>query len=156
MSGDAGTTDEHPWTPESHPSVPIAFDLSKESYSLMVGRFDALEARLQYLQTLAATMTFAAPTLARAVSPDADLKAVPAIVALALFVVVILASTLLRLAGNPIVVPDPKTYYTGGWTEVSEFSFKRHYLRDAGTHFDKNVHTLLAKYKCAAVVTALL
>jgi hypothetical protein len=141
-------------TPAEHwPGVQPAQVFVLPSYQWMVARFEAADSRIQTLVTFVTTVTFAVPTLARALRPDLPLNSGWVVGAVAAGVSVVIVGLVARLRGI-LVLPGPTMFYEK-WLGFSESEFQRNALYFAGKHFESNRQTVNRKAVAVAIMGGL-
>ena len=105
---------------EQYPSVGLAYGFAVESYDLALKRFDAMEARLSTLVSLAVTVTLAIPVALKTLGMTLGPRWLSAVVVT--FVVTMIIGTWGRL-GGALKVIDPRVLYED-CLHLSEWQFK--------------------------------
>lgn len=135
MSSDAVQTEE-----ERFPSVGRAYDFVLPSYQLLVNRFEAADARLTNLATIASTVLLGLPVFGRTVRPDIQLSSPLLLMAIGLLIVSGVVATTGRMRGRLFLV-NPSVLYRESLAE-SEWEFKKNAVFYAGKHFTANAATV--------------
>lgn len=130
-SNDAQVPPETTW-----PGVHLAYDLARESYSVVAQRLDAVNARIQALLGFLATITLGAPIVVRSLDDHADFTSVWFVSAIVLSLATSLAGIVTISAGS-ITTIAPGTLYQK-WLSYGDWEFKKNLVYWAGEHFDKN------------------
>lgn len=142
------TRNEQEW-----PGVAPAQAFVIPSYQWMVARFEAADSRLQTLLTFVATVTFAIPTVSRALRPDISLGSRWFVTALVLAAVITVVGVVARLSGV-LTLASPKVIYQQS-LGLTEWEFQRDALHFAGEHYEKNRRAVNRKAAAAAVMAVL-
>lgn len=132
---------------EIYPAVELAYGFVIPSHEWVTKRLDAVDARLQSIQTFAGTVSFAAPVLATTVSGKPDYTSVPFITAMALFALIAILGTVIRAVGRVRTI-SPTLLYRDT-LHYSPWEFKKNLIHSAGENFDSNVQ-LVKRKSCAA------
>jgi hypothetical protein len=122
---------------ESWPGVTSAQAFVLPSYQWAMSRYEAADARIQTLLTFVTTVTFAVPTLCRALRPDLALNSPWFVKALLVATVIIGVGLVTRLRGGLILL-SPMTLHRK-WLGLDAAEFQRNVLYFAGEHFEANL-----------------
>ncbi len=133
-----GSSPEEKW-----PGVPFAYDFVLPSYEWMLTRLEAIDGRIQGIQTFAATFTLGMPLIGKSVIEGIRFTSPWFLLALATFALIVVWSVAIRSYGhlhlvNPAIIYEDKLHY-------SEWQFKRSLLHWAGEHFTKNTKVINRK-----------
>lgn len=131
------STDNQPAESETTwPGVNIAYDLVERSYKVMLERLEAVEGRIQGLQTLVVTFTLAVPIFSAGIARVTDFSSSRFIAALVAFIVAVICGVVGRAWGSVTLV-NPKVIYEK-WLHYPEWEFKKTALYWAGEHYEAN------------------
>jgi hypothetical protein len=144
----AALSEEQQW-----PGVAPAQVFVLPSYQWMLSRFEAADSRLQTLLTFVATVTFAIPTVSRAVNPNLPTRSGWFVAAIAVAAIMAVMGIVARLRGH-IILPSPEKLYNQSLT-LTEWEFQRDALYFAGQNFAANWKTVNGKARAAAVIGGL-
>jgi hypothetical protein len=133
-------------SPEKWPSI-------LPSYHLLTSRFEAADSRIVSLITMASSVTFAAPILARSVRPDLSLSSPWFVSALVVFGVIVVGGLVARIKGV-LTLPNPGVIYETALTKP-DWRFKADAIYFSGQHFDANARAINAKGNWSIGLTAL-
>jgi hypothetical protein len=117
------------------------------SYQWMLVRLEAADSRIHTLLTFVATVTFAVPTLGRAIRPDIPLESPPLFIALLIALSICGFGLYARTRGG-VQLPHPQKFYDR-WREKSKRQFDRDALYFAAQAFEDNRR--LVEWKADAV-----
>jgi hypothetical protein len=120
------------------------------SYQWMVARFEAADSRIQTLLAFVATVTFAIPTLSKALRPELSLRSPWLWSAVAAATIVAVIGIVTRVRGS-IVLPSPSMFYQQSMG-LTPWEFQRDALYFAGEHFERNRLAVSSKATIAAVM----
>ena len=129
---DEGSSPEDRW-----PSVPFAYDFVVPSYQLMATRLEAIDSRIQGIQTFAATLTLGVPIVGQSIRRDIHYTSAWFIGVLVVFASIVVLSFVARTRGH-LQMASPRLIYERT-LHLSEWEFKRDVMYMAGQHFDGNV-----------------
>ncbi|MEX2237279.1 MAG: hypothetical protein WEB00_07075 [Dehalococcoidia bacterium] len=138
---------------EQFPGVDRAYDFVLPSYQWALQRFEAIDSRLQTLQTFSATLTIASPVIVATVVDEPDFRSAWFGLAIASFVLLVATSALAR-AWGAITVANPAEL-DRAWLDYSENEFKRNAIYWAGQHFEANARVTYWKGWALNLMTAL-
>lgn len=119
------------------PGVSIAHGLVERSYAIMLERLDAVENRIQALQTVVMTFTLAVPIFSAGIAKSVGFASPVFIAALVVFILAVICGVVGRAWGSVTLV-NPKVVYEK-WLHYSDWEFKKTALYWAGTHYEANV-----------------
>lgn len=136
------------------PAVDAAFSYVIPSYNLMASRFEAADARLSVLATLATTITLGFPVLAKNARPDISFESPLLWISVAIFVGSVWAGLAARVRGS-VMLPDPTVMYEKS-LHRSAWSFKMNQIAYAGRHFRANQEVVRVKGNVARAMTVAL
>ena len=143
------TTDsEREW-----PGVAPAQAYVLPSYQWMVARYEAADSRIQSLLTFVATVTFAVPTLSRAIRPEIPLRSRWFICAVGIAVLVAGIGLYARLTGS-LVLPSPAALWQTSM-KLSTWEFQRDAFYFAGQHYEANRKIVNRKAAAAGIMVVL-
>lgn len=132
------------------PAVPRAYEFVIPSYQFLVNRFEAADNRLTHSITLASSVLFGIPILARAIRPDISLQSPWLIASLAFAVVAALLGIIGRQRGR-LRLTSPATLYDT-WLHKSDWLFKKDMVYFAGQSFGHNARAIETKGRITAIV----
>ncbi len=133
------------------PGVHSAFDVSRDTYSLLCQRLDAANDRLQALQNYAVTVTLAVPIIVTAIRDKPDFNSTWFLLAMGTFGIIVVAGTIGQTLGT-ITALSPKLLYEK-WLSYSDWEFKKNFVYWAGEHFDSNRKLVSRKARLGAFLT---
>lgn len=136
-----------------YPGVECAYEFVVPSYGWMLSRLEAAEGRIQGIQTLAATVTFAIPAAAKALHSGIDFVDGRFILAMVCFAALITTGVVVRVRGRVTLV-NPSMLYKD-WLHFSEWEFKKNAIFFSGKHFEANKAIIDRKSAAAIGMTAL-
>lgn len=125
------------------PSVGPAYDLAIASYQVAYQRLDAVDGRIQTLQTYVASVTLGVPVIVTAIESNPALDSIWFILAMLAFVGVFLIGASTKEFGSMKGI-SPTILYDE-WLRIEEPEFKRTLIYWAGMHFE--YHTKLINFK---------
>lgn len=96
------------------PGIASASQYVLPSYQWMLARYEAADSRIQTLLTFVTTITFAVPTLCRALRPELSLESPWFIKAVIMAVIAVTVGLVARLRGGLVLIA-PMTLYGNGW-----------------------------------------
>jgi hypothetical protein len=117
------------------------------SYQWMLSRLEAADSRIHTLLTFVATVTFAVPTLGKAIRPDIPLESPPLFIALFIALSICAFGVYARTHGG-IQLPHPQKFYDR-WRGKSKDQFENDALYFAAQAFEDNKR--LVEWKADAV-----
>lgn len=138
-------------SPESLPSVEIAYPIALEAYETAVKRFDAVDSKLNTLVTFAVTVSLAVPVLAQA--KNLSFRSTWFTVAALAFTAGIGVATYARIVGN-LMLLSPRVLYDQ-FLDLEPWQFKRHMIDWAGENWEHN-KTLINRNGTLAAIAAIL
>ena len=138
-------------SPQTYPSVEIAYPLALEAYERAMQRFDAVDSKINTLVTFAVTISLAVPVLAS--SKNISFRSYWFIFAALAFVFGIGIATYARLAGR-LMLPDPRVIYDS-YLHLEPWHFKRHMIDWAGDNWRHN-QNLINRNGALAALSAIL
>lgn len=146
----AGMSDE-----KSYPRVGLAYEFVLPSYEWAMKRLDAVDGRIQTLQTLIIGTTLAVPVFARAVLPETslDFGSVWFVLALLAFVLSIGTGMVARASGTIKLLSPDKLYER--YLSKDQEQFKKDVLYYAGAHAVDNHRLVLFKGRAQSIMTGL-
>lgn len=132
---DEDLPDEQKW-----PGILHAYEFVRASFDWSLQQKEAATDRLQSLLTYSATLTFAAPVVAKAINEDTDYESPFFVTALVLFGLISLAGIVLRSRVQVDLISANKLY--DDFSGLSEWDFKKNMLSHAGNIQDRNLQSL--------------
>lgn len=132
---------------ERWPAVDLAYEFVRPSYEITMKRLDAIEGRIRAHLTLAASVTFAVPVLAKATDRVVRLDSPWLLTALATFVIVVALGVAAGSWGS-IRLPDLRQLYEKT-LHLSAWEFKRRALYWAADTDEVNTRRLTWKGRIA-------
>lgn len=136
------------------PAIDAAYSFVLPSYQMLTGRFEAADRHISSLLTIASSLTFAGPILARSIRPEISFTSPWFVCALVVFGMIVLCGLYARMKGN-LLLPNPRVLYERSLAKP-EWKFKVDALYFAGCHFDANAHAVNVKGNWAIGLTSLL
>ena len=143
-----------PDEPNPYPGVPRAYELARDSYDLMMRRYEFALLRVQTIAGLATTVAVAAPAIAQSRSTAVefrDPRLYGALGAVALILFILLA---VHIVG-PMILISPKQLYDG-WLHLTDSEFQAQYVYWAGVHFQRNARAVWWKSSLGNLASFLL
>ena len=116
-----------------------AYDFVIPSYGWAIQRMEASANRIQGLITYAASLTFAAPVVVKALNEEADLTSAWFFISLGLFAAIGAVGLGLNLLRRGIKVVDPGHLTEDDWLLLSDEDFKLEMVKVAGVNTAHNV-----------------
>ena len=136
------TDDEQQW-----PGVEPSQSFVIPSYQWMLSRIEAADSRIHTLMTFVATVTFAVPTLGKAIRPEIPLTSPWLLTALVIAALIFGWGIYARSHGG-IQLPHPSDIFKK-WLGKSRWRFQKDAIYWAGRHFEDN--RLMVEWKAEAV-----
>lgn len=140
-------------TPETLPSVDEAFAFVVPSYQIMLQRLDAMDSRLQALQTFAVTIAVVGAALATSIVEGIDVASVWFGLALGAGGLAAFAGSITRVMGSPKVISPDELF--DNWISRSPWHFKKDLLAFAGDDFNNNNRLVKLKGNAAVLASGL-
>lgn len=136
------------------PSIDLAYEYVRPSYEWLQSRLDAANNRLQYIVTLASTITVAAIVLGKAIFTDISYSSVWIWLTLVTFVLIAAVAMIGRMLSG-MKLTTPKKLFED-WLGLPELEFKKDAVYFAGQHFEYNSALVSKKGRFADVATGCL
>lgn len=131
-------------------SLPLAYDLSVDSYSAIEKKVEGIDSKIQSILTLSIMVIAVSPALATARRLDFSSRwFVLAVIAAGL---VIVLGSFARLHGKLYTI-DPKLLED--WLPDSQLEFQRNIVHYAGRDFDRNYSLLFRNWSLSVAVNVL-
>src|SRR5215204_2851093 len=118
-------------SPESYPSVEVAYPIALDSYQVAIRRLDAVDGKLNTLVTFAVSVSLAVPVLAH--NKGLSFNSPYFYAAIAAFIAGVSIATFARLHGY-LYLPDPRVLYDS-YLDLDAWQFKRHSIDWAGNNW---------------------
>lgn len=134
-----------------YPSVDLAYRFAVDSYDISWKRWDAIDARLHGLMSLAVALTLAIPATFKI--RGLALNAIWIYLILATFVMLVGVGSYARLMGSLKVI-EPSVLYDK-FLHFSDWEFKKNLIYWAGVHYDFNRRMIYKKWRLTIIVTCL-
>lgn len=135
-------------------TVEAAFAFVLPSYQMMLSRYEAADGRLNSLLGTIATLTLAAPLIAKSINPEINFVSWWFLLAMAAFLVSLVVGIRARVSGF-ITLPSPRLLYERHLSDPLP-EFRRRQIQLAGKHFHKNADAIRGKGNVAIALTVLL
>jgi hypothetical protein len=136
------------------PSVHWAYEFVKPSYEWLQNRFDAVNARVEFLLTFSSSITLAIPIVVKVLFPDVIFWSLWFMSAMGMFLLTALVGILGRICGGLKLVSPQKLY--NEWLNYSEWEFKKNAIYFAGEHFIYNSSQINRKVNFTIIMSILL
>ena len=138
---------------QDYPSVELAYEHVAQAYEYAIRRLDAVDGRIQTMQTFAVTLTLAVPAFARAAFGTVDASSVWFVLAIAAFIALVSIGVVARSMGH-ISLVDPSVLFEK-YLDCRPWEFKKDMIFFAGEHARANHKLIRKKGRAVSWMTAL-
>jgi hypothetical protein len=136
-----------------YPGIPIAFEFVLPSYVWMITLVQAADSRIQTIQILTTTVTFAILTAVKSLDPTMSFRAGRFAFAMVAFVALIIIGVIARSRGAIKLADLSKIYKR--WLHFQEPEFKKNAVYWAAEHFQFNAALIEKKAKVSVAMSVL-